>query len=168
MSHQTRRTVLRRGGAGLAGVMATSAGCLSGLSPFGDDGPSYTNWLYAPHEFSSSDRYPIVMFEPAAIDEHRSQLSDSLRKLLASAEEILGPVYFEMVDSVLLVDRSYVIQGEYTRSDVVSTVTQIGYVEQDTYKGYAIYTLSWGSSTAVSDETLILAEESDLSTLIKR
>lgn len=71
----------------------------------------------------------------------------------------LDPIQFESIDSVLMMDRSYVIQGSYTKSDVVSTLTEYGYTEQDTRSGYTILTHSWGLPMAVGDTTLLFVDE---------
>lgn len=160
MRQYSRRTVLRRGSAGAVGTMAASAGCLSRLSPFGNEGSSYSDWLYAPSKNGDADRYTVVRFEPTALEDNEKHLSDSLDELRASADEHLGSIQYDSIDSVLKMDGSYVIQGSYTKSDVVSALEQDGFTEQDTHSGYTIYTHGWGLPVAISDSTLLFVEES--------
>lgn len=57
-----------------------------------------------------------------------------------------------------MMDRSYVIQGSYTKSDVVSTLTEYGYTEQDTRGEYTFLTHSWGQPMAVGNTTLLFVD----------
>ena len=172
-SHPTttsRRRVLRSAGAALTAAAAGSAGCLSSLPPLGSQiefgrvdvpdapyDPRYRRWVPDPGAFPD-DHFngdPTLVVPRAFRDDEVASLSSIGRSILRSKIDYFGVGYDEYSLAVGL-GRSIVVEGEFDRSTVESTVNGTGYAPAGDYRGYALYDRPDGNRiVAVRDGALV-------------
>lgn len=153
-SEPTRRALLRRGVAA-AGVAAASAGCSGLLSSSGDGTDVFSQWLPTPDAFGL-DEYWFDYYDLETLATEAANLGGE-PDVFERTWEPVG-VDWEDTTAVVTVGSVDVVTASFPRADAESALTDAGYDEGGTYRGYTIFRNgSAGRAVAVTEGTLLVS-----------
>lgn len=151
----TRRQLLSRSSTTLAASLSLStAGCLSGLPPLGDDqrygrldippagAPAYRTWLPAPSAVDRDvEKYHFVAMESTALRPDAPEKFIAGRARLKASLDYFG-IGFENYERLVSGTFGTAIEASFDRERVVQTVESSGYERTDTYRGFTRFARS--------------------------
>lgn len=174
-SDRRRRDVLRAGaGLGATALLGGLGGCLSSVPGVGGDGgggrPGYARWLPTRGTLGAGDdgEYRFITLDAGTIRDNRSRFSTDTYGTLTDGfgDEGLLPG-FDAIDAAVSVqvDRSstsFALEGSFSVDDVVASLQDRGFTEEESHAGYTIYTGMGVSAVGVTDGTMVFgASQSD-------
>jgi hypothetical protein len=150
-TESTRRRFLTRSGVLAASLSVSTAGCLSGLPPLGEDQrygrldvppagePAYRKWLPAPSapDGNVAD-YHFVAMESTAARPGAPEKFVRGRAHRKASLDYFG-VGFENYDRVVSGTFGTVVEASFDRERVFQTIESTGYGRTGTYRGYTVF-----------------------------
>ncbi|MFC5369059.1 hypothetical protein [Salinirubrum litoreum] len=165
---RSRRRFLTGSAALAASLSLSTAGCLSGLPPLGDDqrygrldvppagDPAYRRWLPAPSAVDTDvdDYHFVAMQSTASRPDAPAKFVGGRARLKASLDYV--GVGFETYDRVVSGTFGTVAEASFDRERVVQTIDSTGYEQTGAYRGYTVFARSdVPRRVAVGDGTVV-------------
>lgn len=157
----TRRRMMRNATAAVgAATLAGSAGCLGSLPFVGGGAGAYKKWLPDPGELNSeSDHYRFSYIDMSTIVDNEDEFDEGTIEDIEGVEDIWSPVSvdWDETSDLIFFQAAYVVQGDFSKDDVVSDLEDEDWDDDTDHEGFTIM-LDEGEDRgmAVSDGTIVI------------